>query len=740
MSPRSGNAWAIMKAREKQRQQQRLRHSSVDLGKGIYIFIPNKDIQRKGLLTTIRFEVAIPREGLPMDSHSPITSRKSSPRLNYYYNEEGKIGPHISRVRGSSGPDAGCGCDRGQGWVDKQPSATVAKTTIGQEHQPIEQQHVEGEKKRSRVAVLRPKFSLRDIGKEARKEQSFQEDDKLNGYDDNGNLGESFDNSSQNDFGEGGLYIIRSRKAGVPDVYPQSAPACQTQTMTSSRNSLMSSHADYISCKSARLPSGSEEENLEMSRTKQENVNANANITKDGETGKHVDALISREVSPARSGRYHNSGQGEIIKAQSSFRSLRAERDANTPDLSFRHGYCDGNSSMRKPSGNESKSTRSRTSRNERTFTDTTSTSHGGFAPSPPDPSYQNTITLEQQLFSHAQALHHHMNSIVGRITKTFEGSNSWTMDQILRNVEVMSDTARLLNSRSVSQSDHMMNMQQEMSDIREQVNAAQVEVRRAEQRLQMIFRQEMGKLRRDLNLMSSNGSMVDLRVLQGAQSVPDMNHQPRKGKAFKGKEVNNVAVAENNGKPGNSISPSTPIKGSAHKNPARESSGSPQSRACKLDNSTTLDVTSDNDQALPDKKTVDDPNRNEAGSKTPHIKSIMLGLRRRREGYDNSYSSSSSRLLRTPRRNKNNGNKTPSVFFQAENNDSTKPTAAVSTPPVPPVPASLAQLGDYPNDEQKSPSAIHPALRNARQQQIMRVREQQCQIDYHQAIQDNFL
>ena len=117
-----------------------------------------------------------------------------------------------------------------------------------------------------------------------------------------------------------------------------------------------------------------------------------------------------------------------------------------------------------------------------------------------------------------------------------------------------------------------------------------------------------------------------------------------------------------------------------------------------------------------------------------------MLGLRRRREGYDNSYSSSSSRFLRTPRRNKNNGNKTPSVFFQTENNDSTKPTAAVSTPPVPQVPTSLAQLGDYPNDEQKSPSAIHPALRNARQQQIMREREQQYQTDYHQAISDNFL
>lgn len=653
------------------------------------------------------------------------------------------MGPHISRVRGSSGPGPGCGCDRGQGWVDKQPSATV-KASAGQDQpQSIEQQYVEGEKKKSRVAALRSKFSLRDIGREARKEQSSQEGDQLNGYDDNGNLGESFDNISQKDFDEGGLYIPKSRKAGVPDVYPQSAPACQTQAMTPLRNSLMSSHTDYMLCKSARLPSGSEEKNLEMNRTKQENVNANANssanTTKDDETGKHVDALISGEVSPARSGRYHNSGLGEIIKAQSSFCSLRAERDASTPDLPFHHEYHDGNSSRRRPSGNESESTRSRTSRNERIFTDTTSTSHGGFAPPPPDPSYQNTITLEQQLFSYAQALHHHMNSVVGRITKTFEGSNSWTMDQILRNVEAMSDTARLLNSRSVSQSDQMMNMQREMNDIRDQVNAAQIEVRRAEQRLQMAFRQEMGKLRRDLNmlLVSSNGSMVDSRVLQEAQSVPDMKNQPRKDQKFKGKEVKNVA--ENNSKPGNSISPSTPIKRSAHRIPAEESSGSPQSRAAKMDSSTTLDAVSDNDQALPDKTTVGDPNRNEEGSKTPHIKSMMLGFRRRREGCDSSYSSSSSsRFLRTRRyKNNNSSNKISSVFSQAEDLDSTKPTAAAaSTPPVPPVPTSLAQ----PNDGQKSPSAIHPALRNARQQQIMREREQHCQTDYQQARSDNFL
>lgn len=676
-----------------------------------------------------------------MDSHSPITSRKSSPRLNYYYNYngDGEMESHVSRARGSSGPGPGCGCDRGQGWVDKQSSATVVKTTTGQDQQPqpIEQQHVEGDKKRSRVAALRSKFSLRDIGKEARKEQLSQEDDnQLNGHDNNSNLGESFDNISQGDFDEKGLYIPKSKKAGVPDVYPQSAPPCQTQTMTSLRNSLMSSHTDYISCKSARLPSGSEEENLEMSRTKQENVNVNANSSAntiiDEEAGNHVDALISGEVSPARSGRYHNSGHGEIIKAQSSFCSLKAERDASTPDLPFHHGYLDSNSN-RRPSGNESESTRSRASRNERIFTDTTSTSHGGFAPPPPDPSYQNTITLEQQLFSHAQALHHHMNSVVGRITKTFEGSNSWTMDQILRNVEAMSDTARLLNSRSVSQSDHMMNMQREMSDIREQVNAAHFEVRRAEQRLQMTFRQEMGKLRRDLNmlLVSSNGSMVDSRVLQGTQSVPDMKNQPRKDQTFKGKDV-----AENNSKPGNSISPSTPIKRSAHRSPAQESFGSPQSRAAKLGSSTTLDAVSDTDRALPDKTTVDDPNRNEEGSKTPHIKNMMLGFRRRREGCDSSYSSSSSRFLRTPRRNKNNGNKTSSVFSQVGDLYSNKPTAAASTPPVPPVPTSLAQ----PNDGQKSPSAIHPALRNARQQQIMREREQQYQTDYQPARSDNFL
>lgn len=203
---------------------------------------------------------------------------------------------------------------------------------------------------------------------------------------------------------------------------------------------------------------------------------------------------------------------------------------------------------------------------------------------------------------------------------------------------------------------------------------------------------------------------------------------------------------------------PSTPVQkketanpqrsgSSGHKHPARESSGSPEPRHT-LDRSFSLDAVSENSQSTLQplqKQKTDCSAPSEEGTKTPHKKS-MFGFRRRRDTSDNQSSSSfsSSRFLRTPRRNKDKNNdknrdnlskKASSENLKKAETASDSTIAPPSTPPVPKVPANLAQpqahqqraphLQPSTNDHNMSPSAIHPALRNPRQQQIMREREQ---------------
>ncbi|KAL2002954.1 hypothetical protein VTN02DRAFT_5427 [Thermoascus thermophilus] len=81
-------------------------------------------------------------------------------------------------------------------------------------------------------------------------------------------------------------------------------------------------------------------------------------------------------------------------------------------------------------------------------------TSHGGYAPPRPHPSYQSTITFEQQLAGHADSIHHHLSSAVNRLGKVFGDTNNWLMDQVLHNVESLSEASRLLTSRSMSQTE----------------------------------------------------------------------------------------------------------------------------------------------------------------------------------------------------------------------------------------------------------------------------------------------
>ncbi|KAI9035284.1 uncharacterized protein KD926_003778 [Aspergillus affinis] len=132
-----------------------------------------------------------------------------------------------------------------------------------------------------------------------------------------------------------------------------------------------------------------------------------------------------------------------------------------------------------------------------RFFTGTTS--HGGFAPPPPHPGYQNTPTLEQHVTSHANSIHHHLDTALGKLTRNTENNINWSTDQLIRQVESVTDVARMLNARTVNQADIIREAQQSIEYLRCQVSELQHQSFRMENKLVECVQTELAQVRTDL-------------------------------------------------------------------------------------------------------------------------------------------------------------------------------------------------------------------------------------------------
>jgi len=726
MSPRSGNAWAVMRAREKEKQQkerQQQQQQPTDSEKGtcilysiVDIFLSRDPVSKEKVVDLDLLSPAsttTSRNPPVLNYPSSITSRESSFSSSHDAKLDQVLASHHTQNQ------------------DQVSSSFVSTTAEADSLKDNENQRIENDIKQSRVAILRTKFSHRDIG-EVRVAQ---------GVSDLSRDEEPYSGTTtlQNSFEEGVLVPEKP----VPAAYLQSVPGSQMPLGGPLDLAAQLSTQDDESLERARKQKAKQESSTEDDATEQ------------------IDAMIleAAQAPAARKGQYLNSGEAEIVKTQASAQSLRVESFESTPELFL--GIHDGNLSQPEISSPiPSPSLYQPTSSHPRGNTPPNTTTHGGPAPSPPDPTYNNTITLNQQLHSHVQALHHHLNSVVNRLTKTFETSNNWTMDQILRNVEVLSDTARVMNARSVGLSEKVAGVERGIRELGERVDALRGDVRGVEERMVDLFRDEVGRLRGEIVLgaFPKSPSMLGVPEMTGARQLRPKEQNVSRGEHSKGTK----SSAEKDGmvqvKPGAPL-PSTPVQkkekketvnsqhsgSSAPKNQARESSGSPEPRPT-FDRTFSLDAVSEDSQSTPQplqKQKTDGSVPSEEGTKTPHRKG-MFGFRRRRDTGDNQSSSSfsSSRFLRTPRRNKGKNNdkdklsKKPSSEGLKKDEIASDPTIAPpSTPPVPKVPANLAQAPPQPqpgphlqpptNDENMSPSAVHPALRNPRQQQIMREREQ---------------
>ncbi|GAT26213.1 hypothetical protein RIB2604_02007940 [Aspergillus luchuensis] len=127
------------------------------------------------------------------------------------------------------------------------------------------------------------------------------------------------------------------------------------------------------------------------------------------------------------------------------------------------------------------------------------STGRGGFAPTPPDPGYQNTAALEEQLASHVEQLHFHVQHAASKLVKTFEDKNAWHMDQVLRHVDTMVDLAQAINKKAAAQTELLKEARTAVADVRAHIDTLRREVRVIKSKIITAIHEEIGKLRYDL-------------------------------------------------------------------------------------------------------------------------------------------------------------------------------------------------------------------------------------------------
>ncbi|EAU29490.1 predicted protein [Aspergillus terreus NIH2624] len=375
-------------------------------------------------------------------------------------------------------------------------------------------------------------------------------------------------------------------------------------------------------------------------------------------------------------------------------------------------------------------------------------TSQGGYAPPPPQEGYQNTVTLEQHVATQADAIHHHLDSALQRVTRDLENSNNRVTDQLSKNVDNMWELLRSVNLRSMGHADAIKELQRLLIDVRMQLGAMQRENRQLEDRVMTIFHTEISKVRADISALSSRMNSVPYSPVMVARPVTELqgpdgfqrgvrdgerkmfNNRKakrvvKKDEEMGGKEEESERNNEHNNNEGaagdflnkraepvditnkDDVFTQPTGRRTILKNPARISTGSPEPKATASLKSAVLT------------SAVEPENGNGQGTSNENVKTPsrrgLWHLRRSREDDK----STGSRFLQTPRRNRQNNNKASAEMQKAH----------PATPQTKSAPASPRSQHDRVSAQhEESPSSIHPALRNPRQRQIMAERERQAQ------------
>ncbi|KAL5045525.1 hypothetical protein BDW71DRAFT_79168 [Aspergillus fruticulosus] len=436
-------------------------------------------------------------------------------------------------------------------------------------------------KKKSKVATLRSKFSLKDLAKEYRKETPLLSGmPKLGGGSGSAAQRTSSDGEDQSKsthtFNEVKLYVPKTRTG---DVLPNSAPPHTSEF----RDSTSTDKQSILSCPSVHIPpiKGSDD-----GRTEAKFKHSLVHVTDAGQSVPNArleTMLLDGSSPPARAGECTNTGQPEFIKVHDRVTSMKAEKNEtavpsspqtpppaplrcgaaayspsiyNTPkDVSSKaaksslhekgaikpkhpfivsssdykekpheeqnedqnedHFFLDPREPPLPPLPLKSRDRVVKSSQTDSSAIDeaqyfTGVTSHGGYAPPPPHPGYQNTVTLDQQLASHVDSLHYHLDTAVNRLARTVENGNNWSADQILKQVDSVFDLARMINTRSATQADIIKDLSRISMEARNQAYLARQETFLVEERMKAFVQQEIAKLKNELSdLVLSNSGIA---------------------------------------------------------------------------------------------------------------------------------------------------------------------------------------------------------------------------------------
>ncbi|CBF78747.1 hypothetical protein AN7261.2 [Aspergillus nidulans FGSC A4] len=560
MSPVEHNAWAQMKARER---EQRL--SDSDRGK--YSLL-HKTKVNSGQVPTRKPSTITKPSGLDNNAELALLKPEPHPASPKEMPTADKPGvtskPNVTKKRSTTEPSMPS--DRSSGSTDK--------------------------KKKSKVATLRSKFSLKDLAKEYRKDiPPMSSMPKLGGSSGSGTQHTSSDSEEQSKFthtfSEAKLYVPKTRTG---DMVPNSAPPHTSEF----RDSASTDKQSILSCRSVQIPPTKGNDDGKTEAKFKHSLVHNTGVGQGTPNARLETMLLDGSSPPARTGEYKNTGQPELIRVHDRVMSLKAGKNETvmpssprTPppisvrsdaaayspsvydtakevgwkaaksslpevkDIKPKHPFIVSSSDFKEKAREEQDEdhmfldprepplpplplkSRDRAVRsnpvdsnaiNEAQYL-TGVTSHGGYAPPPPHPGYQNTVTLDQQLASHVDSLHYHLDTTVNRLARTFENGNNWSADQILKQVDSVFDLARMINTRSATQADIMKNLSQISMEARNQAYLARQETSLVEERMKSFVQQEVAKLKNELSDLILSSHDNPKAQVQGQDSRADTSH-----------------------------------------------------------------------------------------------------------------------------------------------------------------------------------------------------------------------
>ncbi|KNG89543.1 hypothetical protein ANOM_001899 [Aspergillus nomiae NRRL 13137] len=386
-------------------------------------------------------------------------------------------------------------------------------------------------------------------------------------------------------------------------------------------------------------------------------------------------------------------------------------------------------------------------------------TTHGGYAPPPPHPGYQNTVTLEQQISTYMDSLHIHVDGTANKLARSFENTNNWSTDQILRHTGHLSDLMRKLNNRVMSDTEVTRELQRVTMEVKIQVGAIQREQRHMEDRMTQLFQSEYNKLKGEINALAStvrsnlpHNPAQDARFMNTRlQGSPDFtkgskdNERPQQFRKMKSRQMRreDVVTKKTESRGGEEHNcESVALNKHAEEHTLTDDVPTPMA-AFPTPSSHGDDWKNHFTESHPRRLILKDPSKISIGSPEPLLSSSTKGKERAtssqtlvhkasaeimkfpakmglfypfRRGRDRRSSESKTASHSLPPTKRSEDDKT------SEERESRKQEPLPFTPPM--QTSAIASTAAEHRQVEVSPSRVHPALRNPAQQQIMAERE----------------